>query len=696
MKLVVGLGNPGDAYRATRHNAGFRVVERLAERAGVGFEPRFDALYAECTIEGERVGLLMPQTWMNRSGAPVAQALAALPVEEPSRDVLVVFDEVDLAPGRLRIRGRGSDGGHRGLRDVLAQVDGDLPRLRFGVGRSAHGAGTKDHVLAPFDADEERALADAWLPRAADAVACFVGSGVAEAMNRFNADPGNTGEARDGSTNPASKRYSAARSAPMTEPMAAEPVRPHDDDESMAASNHTASRPNLANRIARPFVRFLELEVASAVLLLAMTVAALVWANSPWSESYAHFWHTSLALVLGSGWSIDLSLGHWVNDGLMTIFFFMVGMEIKREMVLGELSAPKKAMLPIMAAIGGMVIPAGVYVFFHAGGPAIRGWGVPMATDIAFAVAAMSVLGSRVPPGLRIFLLALAIVDDLGAVAVIAIFYTAEIHLDALAWAGAGLGFIVFMRWAGVRSILFYILVGIFIWYETHHSGVHATIAGVMLGVLTPTAVDHDDDDHETLVERGRHAIEHLREILGGHEGDEHHRDHGGHQRAHVLQTLSGVGRQSLSPLDFLVNLLERPVAFLIMPIFALANAGVTFEASTLNDGTAQLVAFAVALGLLVGKPVGVLLFAWVAVKMGIAQLPRGANWGMVTASGILAGIGFTVALFVTTLAFEDPVQTAGSKIGILAGSVLATILGLFVLAKSLPEAPVEPVDATH
>ncbi len=453
----------------------------------------------------------------------------------------------------------------------------------------------------------------------------------------------------------------------------------------MSLPQSTAVEPNsLADRLARPFVRFLELEVSSAILLLAMAVAALAWANSPWGDSYDHFWHTPIGLRVGHVFQLELSLGHWVNDGLMTIFFFVVGMEIKREMVYGELSTRARAMLPILGALGGMVVPAGIYTLFHYGGPAAHGWGIPMATDIAFAVAALSVLGRRVPPGLRIFLLALAIVDDLGAVAVIAVFYTAEIHLSALALAAGGLAACVLLSWAGVRSFVVYVLVGTFVWYETHHSGVHATVAGVMLGFLTPTRVALPDRD--SLLDRGRGALEHLRELLMG-SGD----DHGGHQRIDALRQLSLVGRQTLSPLDLLVSVLERPVAFLIMPLFALANAGVRFDAATLGDPLAERVAIAVALGLFIGKPIGVTLFSWLAVRSRVADLPRGVNWGALFATGILAGIGFTVALFVTALAFEDPLSTAGSKVGILAGSLLATVVGLVVLARTLPTEPTSP-----
>ncbi len=450
----------------------------------------------------------------------------------------------------------------------------------------------------------------------------------------------------------------------------------------MAAPDHP-SQPTLADRLVRPFIRFAELETSSALLLLSMAVIALVWANSPFAASYEHFWHTPVGIRVGEVFTLEMGLGHWVNDGLMAIFFFVVGMEIKREIVLGELSTRSRAMLPILGAVGGMVVPAGIYAAFHLGEPTLRGWGIPMATDIAFAVAALSVLGSRVPPGLRVFLLALAIADDLGAVTVIALFYTAEIHLSSLGLAGLGLVGCFVLRMAGVRSYVVYVALGTFVWYQTHHSGVHATIAGVMLGLLAPSSPQ--PADYASLLERGRHSLEHLRDLLFG-EHDQNP-DYGGHQRTHALRDLAVAGRSTLSPLDFLVNLLERPVAFFIMPVFALANAGVPLDATMFADPVAQNVAVAVALGLVVGKPLGITLFAWVSVRLGIAVLPRGVNWACISATGLLAGIGFTVALFVTALAFADPVATAGSKVGILVGSAVATLAGVGLLAKALPPA---------
>lgn len=435
----------------------------------------------------------------------------------------------------------------------------------------------------------------------------------------------------------------------------------------------------LADRISRPFLTFFEIEVASAAVLFGMAVVALVWANSPIYETYNEFWHQHLKLALG-GFSFEISLGHFVNDALMAVFFFVVGLEIKREMVHGELSTRQRALLPIAGALGGMILPATIYLAFHAGGPAARGWGIPMATDIAFAVAAISLLGSRVPHPLKVFLLALAIADDLGAIAVIALVYTETLSLPYLGYAIAALGFVVFLRWAGVRAFGVYLVVGMVVWYCTYRSGVHATVSGVALGFLTPSS---PMGDHETLLERGRHAVDRLVELIRS--GSDHH----GQGRHRAAQELRMAGLAALSPLDYLVNRLDRWVAFGVMPIFALANAGVHLDTQTLGEPMTQRVALAVAVGLVVGKPFGITFLSWVFVKTGLAALPRGVTWSALFGTGMLAGIGFTVALFVTSLAFSDPFMTAGAKLGILGGSLLATLVGLVFLNHGL--AALEP-----
>jgi NhaA family Na+:H+ antiporter len=312
-------------------------------------------------------------------------------------------------------------------------------------------------------------------------------------------------------------------------------------------------------------------------------------------------------------------------------------MELKHELAHGELSSRERAMLPVFGALGGMLVPAAIYASLHAGGPAISGWGVPMATDIAFAVAALAVFGRRVPPSLKVFLLALAIVDDLGAVIVIAVFYAAGLSPLALGAAAALLALVVGLQRAGVRSYFPFVLVGIGVWIATLASGVHATVAGVLLGLLTPTRVE-----------------------------------------------LPGSGA-SFSPIEQLTRVLHPWSAFGVMPVFALANAGLVLEGSALGDPESRRVTLAVALGLLVGKPLGITLLCWLAVRARLAALPAGVGWGSLLGAGILGGIGFTMALFITSLAFPDPALAAASKLGVIAASVLAAVLGILCLARSLP-----------
>jgi NhaA family Na+:H+ antiporter len=437
--------------------------------------------------------------------------------------------------------------------------------------------------------------------------------------------------------------------------------------------------PSLADRLAAPLRRFLAIQAASTILLLAATALALAWANSPWGESYARFWHTKLSIGVGSH-VLALSLEHCVNDGLMVLFFFLVGLEIKHELVHGELASRARAMLPLFGALGGMLVPAAIYASLHAGGPAASGWGVPMATDIAFAVAALAVLGPRVPSGLKVFLLALAIVDDLGAVSVIALFYSHDLSTTALGLAGLGLLATFGLRRAGVRSYPVYWAMGLGVWLATLASGIHATVAGVALGLLTPS---RPLGAHDGWVDRVRGFAE---EILAG-VGE--HRMHA--ERKRVLGGLAALEREGLAPLEYLTARLHPWVAFGVMPVFALANAGVVLEGAVLADPLALRVSTAVALGLLVGKPLGITLFAWLAVRLGLAALPGGTGWGAIFGAGVLGGIGFTMALFITALAFADPGFAAASKVGVMAASVLATAGGLAVLVRVLPSAEPAP-----
>ena len=420
-------------------------------------------------------------------------------------------------------------------------------------------------------------------------------------------------------------------------------------------------------RWVRPFVRFLEIESASGVVLLLCTAAALVLANSPWAGAFAAFWKTHLRVGVGP-WELDESLLHWVNDGLMTIFFFVVGLEIKREIVAGELRDPKKAALPVMAALGGMVAPATIYALLQGGGPAAAGWGIPMATDIAFVVGFLALLGPRVPLGLKILLLSLAIADDIGAVLVIAVFYSTDISFAALGLAAVGFGVTSLFNRAGVRRVPVYVVIGAGIWLAFLKSGVHPTVAGVLLGLLTPASAWVGD---RTLVSLLGDALNRLR---GERDGEVEH------VRRPVLSHLETAAREAVSPLERLETALHPWVAFAIMPVFALANAGVAVEPAALGHP----VALAVAAGLLLGKPLGIVLFSALAVRAGIARLPTGVTWSVMLGAGCLAGIGFTMSLFVAGLALEGDLLDAG-KIGTLTGSAASAILGLLLLVVFLP-----------
>ena len=401
---------------------------------------------------------------------------------------------------------------------------------------------------------------------------------------------------------------------------------------------------------------------------------ALALANSPWREGWAHLWHQRVAIEVG-GFELALSLGHWVNDALMAIFFFVVGLEIKRELTIGELASRERAMLPVFGALGGMVAPALIYLLVQPGGDAAAGWGIPMATDIAFAVAALAILGPRVSPGLKIFLLALAIVDDLGAVTVIALFYTDEIRLPALAAAALGLGLVYGLRLAGVRAYAPYFVAGAGVWLATLGSGIHATVAGVLLGLLTPV---HALGERETLAARLRESAEEALGRIGSGDADA--------RPEPLLQRVRDLSREAQSPLEYLTHRLHPWVAFAVMPVFALANAGVPFDVTTLGDPSGLQVALAVALGLLVGKPVGIALFALAAARLGLARLPDGVGASALLGVGLLGGVGFTMALFITALAFEETPFAAAAKVGVLAASVLACVGGVALLARVLPK----------
>ena len=410
-------------------------------------------------------------------------------------------------------------------------------------------------------------------------------------------------------------------------------------------------------RLTRPIQRFLEIESASGIVLAACTIAALALANSPAADWFRHLWDVPLRVGAGR-FTLDEPLHFWVNDALMTLFFFVVGLEIKRELADGELDSPKKAALPVIAALGGMLVPAGVYLAFLGGRPGERGWGIPMATDIAFVVGVLAVFGKRVPPGLKVFLLSLAIADDVGAILVIAAVYSGSPDWQAMATAGVLLAGVYALNRLGVRAVGVYVVVGAAVWLATLKSGIHPTIAGVVLGLLTPTGV---------WVGRTalRLASADLAAKLRNDEDEE--------ITPHDLGLLRFAARESVSPVERLEFALHPWVAFVAMPVFALANAGVAIS----PDALADPVAGAVACGLVLGKPVGIVGFSYLAVRTGLAKRPTGVNWKHLAAAGCLGGIGFTMSLFVAGLAFPPPgPHLDAAKVGILLGSSVSALLG--------------------
>ena len=416
--------------------------------------------------------------------------------------------------------------------------------------------------------------------------------------------------------------------------------------------------PNDRPRFIRPLVDFLHTEAAGGVALVAAALVALAWANSPWDESYHDPWTTHFSMTLGRH-EIDLDLRHWINDGLMALFFFVVGLEIKRELVEGELRDPRRAALPAIAALGGMVVPAAIYAAFNAGGEGSDGWGIPMATDIAMAVGVLSLLGSRIAPSLKLFLLALAIVDDIGAILLIAVFYTDEIRGDALAVALGLVIVVAVMRRAGVRSILPFAVVGLALWFALHESGVHATLVGVVLGSMAPTRPLLRPE----LIDAAELA------------------DVSSYDAARQTATAA---REAVSVVEWLEHLLHPWTSFVVVPLFALANAGLSLSGDTVSDALASPIAAGIVVGLVVGKVVGVTGFTWLATRLRVASLPQGSNWAGIVGVSALAGIGFTVSLFVAGLAFADAALEDEAKVAILGASVLAAAIGsTLILATS-------------
>ncbi|MEX2422449.1 MAG: Na+/H+ antiporter NhaA [Acidimicrobiia bacterium] len=416
-----------------------------------------------------------------------------------------------------------------------------------------------------------------------------------------------------------------------------------------------------------PVRRFMALESASGLLMLLAAIAAVIWANSGAHETYESLLHTDFLIEVGP-FRLEETLGHLINDGLMALFFFVVGLEIKRALVLGELKNPKDATLPVLAALGGMLTPALIYVAFTAGDPdALRGWAIPVATDIAFALGVLSLLGRRVPPAAKMFLLALAIVDDLGGILVIALFYTSDLDVPAIGLALVGLGVVWLLTRIGIRSEVIYIPIGFAVWYLFLVSGVHATLAGVALGFLTPARPMYGVREFDT---RARKILDIFPASADTHADRE--------RADHEAFLLAQVSRESIAPLNRWEHTLTPWVSFLVVPLFALANAGVRFEGSIL-DHLLSNVALGVGFGLVIGKVVGITAFSWLAVRLGLSRLPAGTDWRQMFGVAATAGIGFTVALFITALAFDDPVLTDAAKVGIFAGSIISGMIGVSV-----------------
>jgi NhaA family Na+:H+ antiporter len=423
-------------------------------------------------------------------------------------------------------------------------------------------------------------------------------------------------------------------------------------------------------RIVRPFQDFADKQSSGGILLIAVTAVALVWANSPWGESYAALWHTKLTVGVGDA-SISKDLTHWINDGLMAVFFLVVGLEIKREVLVGELSSVRGAALPIAAALGGAMVPAAIYLAINAGAEGSAGWGIPMATDIAFALGVLALLGDKAPVAIKVFLTALAIVDDIVAVLVIALFYTSEISWGALGIGGIFLVALIVANLIGVGRTLVYALLGIGLWLCFLLSGVHATIAGVILALTVP-AISFINPG--AFLERSRYVLDRFEKA--GAKGENVLSNE---ERQAALHALNHAAYKLEPPLHELEHTLHPWVVFAIMPLFALANAGVQLGGG-IADALTSPVALGIVAGLVVGKQLGITLFAWLAVKSGVSQLPEGIRWRHVYGAGWLAGIGFTMSLFISDLAFSASRLVDAAKLGILVASLIAAVVGWVIL----------------
>jgi len=433
-----------------------------------------------------------------------------------------------------------------------------------------------------------------------------------------------------------------------------------------------STRQLVADQILRPAQQFFDKEASSGILLISATAIALIWVNSSIGETYHSFWHTQISFTFGH-FHISKTLLHWVNDGLMSLFFFTVGLEIKREILVGELATPKKALLPVIAALGGMIVPALIYAAFNIGLPTIHGWGIPVATDIAFALGAVAVFGRKLPVSLRIFLAAFAIADDLGAVVIIAIFYTKEIVWSNLI---ISLFFIFGLAAANffwIRQTLIYAILGLAVWFFVLGSGVHPTIAGVIVSFFVPARGRYDTDNF----------LQNIKKITEKFECEEQSCGYSillNQEHMYAVQALELACHDVETPLQRLMHALHPWVAFLILPLFAMGNTGLIFRGIVFSETVSNPVILGIIFGLVVGKPIGILLFSYLSVKTGIASLPQEVRWSHIFGGAMLGGIGFTMSLFLSELSFSDPHIIDYARIAILAGSILSALFGMSYL----------------
>jgi NhaA family Na+:H+ antiporter len=430
-------------------------------------------------------------------------------------------------------------------------------------------------------------------------------------------------------------------------------------------------------KVSTPFEHFLHAQTTTGLILMFMTVVALILANSPLTDAYTHFFHTTIDFNIGS-WKLSHSIHHWINDGLMAIFFFIIGLEIKREILVGELSNMKVALLPILSAIGGMLFPALIYFAINANTTSANGWGIPMATDIAFAISALVLLGKRVPPALVTFLVALAIVDDLGAVLVIALFYTEQIHMLPLALAGGSFLILIAFNRFGIHMILPYFIVGLLMWFFMLESGVHATIAGVISAMAIPSMPKEAPDDFSKRTKKLLDEYD-SHPVCSDHLIDER-------QKAILLNIKDNINAIG-TPASRLEHDLHLPVALVVIPLFALANAGIAINFTSIETTLMTPVSLGIIMGLIFGKVLGIFGVAWLAIKLKIATLPQGSTMNQIFGVAFLGGIGFTMSIFVADLAFiNSPELIFQAKVGILVASLFAGLFGyiwLRFIAKS-------------